>query len=40
MVLKETGYESMDWIHTAQDVYWWGDFVNSVRKFWVPLNGG
>jgi hypothetical protein len=33
MDFKETGWESVDWIHMAQDRDQWWDLVNMVTNF-------
>jgi hypothetical protein len=34
--LGEIGWESMDWIHLAQDRDQWQALVNIVMNLWVP----
>jgi hypothetical protein len=38
MDLRETGYESVEWIHLAQNRNWWQAFIHPVLKlqFLVP----
>jgi hypothetical protein len=36
MDLKEIGWDGMDWIDMAQDVYEWRDFANTVMNLRVP----
>jgi len=33
--LKKTGFDNMDWIHSAQDRNQWQDLVNLVMNLWV-----
>ena len=37
--LKEIGWESMDWIHLAQDMDKWQALLNTVRIFWPHKMG-
>jgi hypothetical protein len=34
--LSERGWDSMEWIHLAQDRDQWRDLVNTVMNLWVP----
>jgi hypothetical protein len=36
MVLREIGWEGVDWIHLAQDRDQWWALVNTVINLWVP----
>jgi hypothetical protein len=36
IVLKEIGYEGVDWIHVAQNRDQWWDLVNTVMNLWFP----
>jgi hypothetical protein len=36
MDLREIGWESVDWIHLAQDRDWWQALVNMVMNLQVP----
>jgi hypothetical protein len=36
MVLRETGFGDVDWIHWAQDRDRWWALVNTVMNLWVP----
>jgi hypothetical protein len=36
MDLRETGWDSMDWIGLAQDRDQWRALLNTVINFWVP----
>jgi hypothetical protein len=36
MDLGEIGWESVDWVHLAQDRYQWRAVVNTVMKLRVP----
>jgi hypothetical protein len=36
MDLKEIGWESVEWIHLAQDRDWWWALVNMVMNLQVP----
>jgi hypothetical protein len=38
VVLKETGWKSVDWIHLAQDMDKWQTLVNTVLNLWVLLD--
>jgi hypothetical protein len=40
MVLKETGWEGMDWIHLAQDREQWRAVLNAVMSLRAPLKVG
>jgi hypothetical protein len=40
MDLRERGWDGMDWIDLAQDMYQWRAPVNTVMKLWVPYNAG
>jgi hypothetical protein len=40
MDLREIGWEDVNWIRLAQDMYQWRALVNSVMKFQVALNAG
>jgi hypothetical protein len=35
-MLRETGWEVVDWIHLAQDRDQWRTLANTVMNFWVP----
>jgi hypothetical protein len=35
-ILKESGWDGVDWIDLAQDMYKWQAFVNMVMKLQVP----
>jgi hypothetical protein len=35
-ILRETGWEEVDWIRLDQDRDQWQDLVNTVTKLWVP----
>jgi predicted small integral membrane protein len=37
MDLRETGFGHVDWIHLAQDRYWWRALVNMVINLKVPF---
>jgi hypothetical protein len=32
---KEVGWESVDWIHLAQDRDWWQAVINMAMDIWV-----
>jgi hypothetical protein len=34
--IVEIGWDGIDWIHLAEDRYWWRAFVNKVMNFRVP----
>jgi hypothetical protein len=36
IVLKETGWKGMDWMHVVQDRDQWRALVNTIMNFWVP----
>jgi len=36
MDLGTVGWEGVDWMHLAQDMDHWWDFVNNVMNLWVP----
>jgi hypothetical protein len=36
MDLREIGWDSVDWIHLAQDRGQWWVLVDTVMNFWVP----
>jgi hypothetical protein len=36
MVLKEVGYEDMDWMNLVPERDKWQAFVNTVMNLWVP----
>jgi len=36
MSLREVGWESVDWIHLAQDRDLWQGCVNMVNSLWFP----
>jgi hypothetical protein len=36
MVLREIGWENVDWIHMAQDRDWWQAVVNMAMNLQVP----
>jgi hypothetical protein len=38
MVLREVGWEGVDWIHLTQDRDHWRAVVNTVTKLSVPKN--
>jgi hypothetical protein len=40
MVLRETGWDGMDWIDLAQGRDQWRALVHMVMNLRVPLNGG
>jgi hypothetical protein len=40
MDLREIRWDDMDWIHLAQDRYWWRALVNTVMNLRVPENAG
>jgi hypothetical protein len=35
MDLTEIGWESVEWIHLAQDRDWWRALVNAVTNLWI-----
>jgi hypothetical protein len=39
-ILREIGWDGVDWINLAQDREWWRALVNVVIKVWVRLNSG
>jgi hypothetical protein len=36
MIVEETLWEVVDWIHLAQDKDQWEALVNTVMNLWVP----
>jgi hypothetical protein len=36
MILREVGWEVVDWIHLAQDRDQWQALVNMIINLWVP----
>jgi hypothetical protein len=40
MDLRETGWDGMDWIDLAQDMYQWRALVNTVMNLRVPQHAG
>jgi hypothetical protein len=40
MLLKETGWEGVDWMHLAQDRDQWRTLMNTVINLRVPLMAG
>jgi hypothetical protein len=36
MDLREIGWDGMDWINLAQDIYQWRAHVRTVMNLWVP----
>jgi hypothetical protein len=39
-VLRDIGWDYMDWINVAHDKILWWAFVNTVLSFWVVQNVG
>jgi hypothetical protein len=35
MVLRETGWEAVDWMHSSQDRDQWWAFADTVMNLWV-----
>jgi len=35
-ILRETGWDGVEWIHMAQDMDQWWALVNMVMNLWVP----
>jgi len=40
MGLGEIGWETVDWIHAAQQRCQWRALVNTVMNLWFPLKAG
>jgi hypothetical protein len=36
MDLREIGWDGVDWIELAQDIYQWWALMNMVMNLWVP----
>jgi hypothetical protein len=36
LILRERGWDGVDWIDMAQDRYQWRALVNTILNLWVP----